>query len=674
MADLRHVLIGPAFDGSQATVEVFRETSGFRWVLTTEGKGDTQDITEDFVPYVSGEGSSDEDDYQALFQALTSTLPGLGVPDFPDLFREVPPMQYLMSQLPPEMLEGVEIYTTSDLLAMYGEDSQRSDKTEERHQRNAEGMTESPGGHTGDSLVTGRLVSSEVAGAIAGQASWAARNGLVLNPNGTGLLDREAGIFGGIRPDTRAELAAGAGGELDRVHSLRSSTALVLNVFQPWRNKPRLLGELFGAKGASSLSFEATQPIWPVEESSKRKPPHFDVLITGPGPAVGIESKFLELYSPATNQFASTYFPQEEFDPPLWSGLPACRHLAERITAGTESFTWLPAAQLLKHGLGLSKNQPDGFRLVLVWYRIEGPTAHAIEAEIGRFARAVSTDLEFTVFTYQDLITRLAPKDPPAEGYFEYLADRYNLGPEAHRQLPLISLATRPKVNHKSGLAENIAELNPAEIVDAYFRSITRAPQRPLVRKPFLGSHDGAGRAAASSREKVAAKAIFNSGSPLLLGSDELTILDYEVPLRARQADKEVGEIDLLGLDTADHPWVIELKVAPNSDTPLKALYQGLRYSAILDANRQAITTEVLAHKGASPLWPGVIAVAADSAYWGQWDHPKAGDWLSALKQLADRITSELGVEIVLLDLGAVETEVADGSARLTAPLDLRTL
>jgi hypothetical protein len=30
----------------------------------------------------------------------------------------------------------------------------------------------------------------------------------------------------GIHPDTRAELAAGAGGELDWIHSLRSSTAL----------------------------------------------------------------------------------------------------------------------------------------------------------------------------------------------------------------------------------------------------------------------------------------------------------------------------------------------------------------------------------------------------------------------------------------------------------------
>jgi hypothetical protein len=78
----------------------------------------------------------------------------------------------------------------------------------------------------------------------------------------------------------------------------------------------------------------------------------------------------------------------------------------------------------------------------------------------------------------------------------------------------------------------------------------------------------------------------------------------------SRKADKEIGEIDLLGLDIADRLWVVELKVAPNTDTPLKALYQGLRYSAIVDANRQAMSAEVLVRKGASPIWPGVIAIA----------------------------------------------------------------
>ncbi len=312
---------------------------------------------------------------------------------------------------------------------------------------------------------------------------------------------------------------------------------------------------------------------------------------------------------------------------------------------------------------------------MFVWYRIEGPTADAIETEIGRFARAVSSDLDFTAFTYQDLITRLAAKAPPVKGYFEYLEDRYELAPQAHRQLPLITLATRPKVNHKSALAHNIEDLDTAEIVDAYYRSIARAPQRPLENKPFLGSHDGKGGAAASSREKVAAKAIYNSGQPLLVPGGNITVLDYEVPLRARQADKKIGEVDLLGLDSSHRPWVIELKIAPNTDTPLKALYQGLRYSAILDANRRAINTEIRSRHDVPDLtWPGVIAVAADSAYWQQWGHPKAGDWLPALRDLAHQITAEIGIDVVLVDLGAVQTDVIDEAAQLQRSLDIRVL
>ncbi len=426
----------------------------------------------------------------------------------------------------------------------------------------------------------------------------------------------------------------------------------------------------------SFLSFEVKQPIWPVDGSStQRKPPHLDVLITGPGPTVGIESKFLELYSPANNEFAPAYFSSEDTDPPLWAGIPACRHLAERIAAGTSSFSWLPSAQLLKHALGLSRNQPRGFRLLFVWYRLEGPTADAIETEIGRFARAVSTDLDFTAFTYQDLITRLAAKDPPVEGYFEYLADRYDLTPQPHRQLPLITLTAQPKVNHKSALAATIGDVDTNEVVDAYYRSVARAPQRPLESKPFLGGHDGRGGAAASSREKVAAKAIYNSHQPLVVLNESVTVLDYEVPLRARQADKEIGEIDLLGLNSSHRPWIIELKIAPNTDTPLKALFQALRYSAILDANRRAITNEIRSRHDVPDLtWPGVIAVAADSPYWQQWDNPKAGDWLPALRDLAHQITAETGIEIVLVDLGPVQTEVIDEAAQLQRPLDIRVL
>jgi hypothetical protein len=41
---------------------------------------------------------------------------------------------------------------------------------------------------------------------------------------------------------------------------------------------------------------------------------------------------------------------------------------------------------------------------------------------------------------------------------------------------------------------------------------------------------------------------------------------------------------------------------------------------------------------------------------------------------LADRLSTELGFEIVFLDLGTVEVDVFDGAARLISTLEIRVL
>ena len=256
----------------------------------------------------------------------------------------------------------------------------------------------------------------EVEVTIAEQAAWAARSGHELNQQGSGLRDQDSAVFEGLRDSTRRELAEGAGKELQRIHSLRSSAALAVNAFQSWRDSPTQIAKLFGMSAATGLSFEAKKPIWAPEDYPDREPPHLDVLLTGPGAAVGIESKFLELYSAAKNEFTASYFPKSEADDrALWEGLPACRALALQIHKGSEAFSHLRAAQLLKHALGMSKNHPDGFRLVLIWYQRTGPTSKVIEDEIGRFKRGVSADFEFTAITYHEFVSRLASTNPPAD-------------------------------------------------------------------------------------------------------------------------------------------------------------------------------------------------------------------------------------------------------------------
>jgi hypothetical protein len=190
-----------------------------------------------------------------------------------------------------------------------------------------------------------------------------------------------------------------------------------VNVFEPWRDDPAVVTSVLDSHlEAISLVFESKQPTGLAGTA-----PHLDVLIGGVGPTLGVECKFLELYSPATNAFRPSYFETAD----LWAQLPKCRELALRIANGDETFEWLAAAQLLKHALGLSRNQ-ESFRLLLVWYQVDGPTAEAISGEIERFTAEVD-DIGFEAITYQDLVSSLKGSPEPAPGYFAYLADRYGL-------------------------------------------------------------------------------------------------------------------------------------------------------------------------------------------------------------------------------------------------------
>ena len=161
------------------------------------------------------------------------------------------------------------------------------------------------------------------------------------------------------------------------------------------------------------------------------------------------------------------------------------------------------------------------------------------------------------------------------------------------------------------------AFLNLGELTSAYYQTTVRAPQRALRPDPYLmPTHDGRGGTNIKSREKVAAKPIFDHGRPLAIG-DESVVVDYEVPLAARQADDGVGDIDLLGVGpTLGRPWIIELKVGSNTEPPYSALLQALRYSAMLDANRRQISVEVKTRTRVDLAWPAVLAVAADQEYW----------------------------------------------------------
>ena len=260
-------------------------------------------------------------------------------------------------------------------------------------------------------------MSDEIRSVIEAQRRWAERGGFPVGPSGDRLLNETDALVMPLLPAVRESLAAGKGNELTRIPSLRSSSCLAINVFQPWHQDPSSIASVLGAEGAlDEMQFEATQPT-----GLRGVPPHLDVLITGEGPAIGVESKFLEMYEPTSNTFEDSYFD----DLQLWGDLSKSRDLALAVARAEVEFVWLGAAQLLKHALGLSRNQPSGFQLVLAWYRVDGDIADQIDSEIGRFAAAV--DFPFQAMTYQHLVPRLPRAAEPLPGYFDYLADRYLL-------------------------------------------------------------------------------------------------------------------------------------------------------------------------------------------------------------------------------------------------------
>lgn len=249
--------------------------------------------------------------------------------------------------------------------------------------------------------------------------AWVKGNGLALNRTETGLASLEDALFTPLEDETRQQFAAGAGGELNRMHSLRSSSALCYNVFAAWKPDPTPIARLLRGVGAyNRIRFEAQ---YPTGVSSRH--PHLDVVLEGGEIPIAVESKYLEIYDdPKPAVFSTRYLASDT----LWEGLSNLRSLAISLADGTSEFGRLGAAQLVKHTLGLAHwYGVDGFRLVYLWYDVPGESADDHRNELNRFAKIAAQDISFAVYTYQQLFQQIARLDEPAPRYFSYLRGRY---------------------------------------------------------------------------------------------------------------------------------------------------------------------------------------------------------------------------------------------------------
>ena len=226
----------------------------------------------------------------------------------------------------------------------------------------------------------------------------------------------------------------------------------------------------------------------------------------------------------------------------------------------------------------------------------------------------------------------------------------------------LINLHNGPAVNRITEFAPFAGALasDVGMLAHCYEDLVRAAPRRHDRDMCYLRGRTGITSSGASSnrREEHLAVALYNAsrgGAAFALPDRRpLTIIKYQMPLKARRDDRGVGMVDLFAVVDGRQACVIELKMAgkkTRGDTPLRALLEGLCYCAIVEANVAAIASETAAQYSLSTSRPMLVVMAPDDYWAGYLDHPRAGKWLPAVRELVSGLRDTLGLETCLLAL-----------------------
>ena len=248
----------------------------------------------------------------------------------------------------------------------------------------------------------------------------------------------EENLFRPFNEKTREELLKGDGSELkfgsnqpSKIQALHSSSALGINIFDYWRSFSEIMIILSACRLTRSKSpitgkiqFEQKFPI----DSRFRYAPNLDVVIYPDYhktiKAYGIECKFTESYSSRGHTgLDEKYLANQE----IWRELPKTHSLARKISPNDNEFTYLHAAQLIKHILGLNRKFGHGaYRLLYLWFDALSEPGYRHSREIERFAEVVCSDgVKFHTITYQKLIINLAKYRADHDEYINYITKRY---------------------------------------------------------------------------------------------------------------------------------------------------------------------------------------------------------------------------------------------------------
>ena len=280
---------------------------------------------------------------------------------------------------------------------------------------------------------------------ISKQIQWAKNNDIPLigskgergRPTYTHDLDQN--LFEPLLEENDNQFKGGNGQEIlgsqdspAKMQCLHSSSALGVNLFQYWQ-KRGLISEIASACGfcnrtsnySECVAFEKKFDIKPEFVI----PPHLDVVFhnkdSSPYKLFAVECKFSESYGGrAHGGLKSKYLG----DTSLWTDLSSLEKLAHEINPDDNRYTYLHAAQLIKHILGLKASVgKEKFRLLYLWYDVLGKDGAVHREEVEDFTIIAKSDgVRFHAMTYQELIKILDKyyRDDHPE-YIKYLTERY---------------------------------------------------------------------------------------------------------------------------------------------------------------------------------------------------------------------------------------------------------
>ena len=271
------------------------------------------------------------------------------------------------------------------------------------------------------------------------QKQWAVRHGLSVDEKGY-LPSYNENIFGGLPAEVEQMFRDADGNELTdmagrpaKMKALHSSSALCVNVFGYLRYN---VGSVFSSLGISRLLMPPTREILFEYKNTiiaGSRPSHLDMMLTARGHFYAVESKFLEPYSYSPNILKSKYLATDG----LWDGLPCIHEYVsdmEDCADGTHlDYSCLDAAQLIKHLLGLMRNESingdkSRFHLIYLYYDTPDGIGMVHRAEIASFAKLMArASVNFKAVTYQEVLYTLNTilDYNSHKEYLDYINERY---------------------------------------------------------------------------------------------------------------------------------------------------------------------------------------------------------------------------------------------------------